>query len=165
MRTFGAMMLILMGLASCESEEKKSHAMVERGAYLAAIMVCADCHTPGGLKGQHDWARVYTGSDIPFFMPGQGYFFPPNLTSDADTGLGKWSREQIADAITHGTRPDGRELVPIMPWRFYKTLTREDALALSAYLQSLKPVSNAVPAPVGADGPPPGPYMTIVVPQ
>lgn len=44
-------------------------------------------------------------------------------------------------------RPDGRELSPAMPWRAYAALTDSDARALAAYLKTLKPVANAVPAP------------------
>jgi uncharacterized protein YjiS (DUF1127 family) len=39
------------------------------------------------------------------------------LAQDAhDTGLVKWSTNQIIKAITTGERPNGRILMPIMPW-------------------------------------------------
>ena len=47
-------------------------------------------------------------------MPGLGVFHGPNLTPDQETGLGKWSAEQIVTAITRGQRPDARMLAPIM---------------------------------------------------
>jgi len=76
-------------------------------------------------------------------------FVGRNLTSDKETGLGSWTREQIATAITTGKRPDGRVLAPVMPWRAYAQLTRMDALAIAAYLQSLPPVRHDVPGPFG----------------
>jgi mono/diheme cytochrome c family protein len=122
---------------------------VERGKYLVAIIGCGDCHTPGSFLGKPDMAKFLGGSDVGFAMPGFGVFVPPNLTSDKETGLGKWTRDQIVAAITKGERPDGRMLAPIMPSSDFAHLTKADALAIAAYLQSLPPVSNRVGGPFG----------------
>jgi mono/diheme cytochrome c family protein len=42
-----------------------------RGQYLARIMDCGGCHTPGALAGQPDMARYLAGSDIGFEIPGR----------------------------------------------------------------------------------------------
>jgi hypothetical protein len=42
----------------------------------------------------------------------------------------------------------GRQILPPMPWFVFALLPDEDLKAIFAYLQSLKPVSNAVPAPI-----------------
>jgi hypothetical protein len=49
----------------------------------------------------------------------------------------------------HTPRPDGRELAPVMPWRGYSKLTKADATAIAAYLQSLPPVKHEIPGPFG----------------
>lgn len=49
--------------------------------------------------------RFLGGSEVGFEIPGLGVFHGPNLTSDQDTGLGKWSTDEIAAAITKGQRP------------------------------------------------------------
>jgi len=139
-------------------------ALVKRGAYLAKIMDCTGCHTPGALAGKPDMARALAGSTIGFAIPGVGVFYPPNLTQDKATGLGGWTRRQIVDAVRKGQRPDGRELIPVMPWPSYAALTDADANALAAYLQSLKPVAHAVPGPFGAGEKPTAPYLSVVVP-
>ena len=136
----------------------------QRGAYLAAIMDCAGCHTGGALAGQPDPALRLAGSDIGFGAPGLGIFYPPNLTSDPETGLGQWTEADIVKAVRTGERPDGRELAPMMPWRSYAALTDDDALALAAYLKSLPPVRNRVPAPTGPDEKPPAPYLGVFMP-
>ena len=59
----------------------------------------------------------------------------------------RWTREQIVKAIQGGERPDGRILAPIMPWHAFATFTADDATAIAAFLQSVKPVSNQVPGP------------------
>ena len=132
----------------------------ERGRYLATIMDCGGCHTQGALIGQPDPKLEFAGSTIGFEVPGYGYVFPPNLTSDPETGLGKWSVDDIKGAITTGERPDGRILV-VMPWPHYAALTPEDATALASYIKSLPPIRHEVPPLTGADQPQPGPVMTV----
>lgn len=136
-----------------------------RGKYLAAIMDCGGCHMPGALTGKPDMTRLLAGESIGFEIPGLGIFYPPNLTPDRDTGLGKWSEADIVKAVRTGVRPDGRELAPAMPWRAYAALSDSDARALATYLKSLKPVSNKVPEMVGAGQPAKAPYMMVVVPK
>lgn len=136
----------------------------ERGSYLAAIMDCGGCHTDGALIGTPDPKRQLAGSSIGFRIPDLGTFYPPNLTSDRETGLGAWSEAEIVAAVRTGVRPDGRILAPAMPWHAYAALTDADALALARYLKSLPPVRHAVPPPTGASETPPSPYLTVVVP-
>jgi mono/diheme cytochrome c family protein len=122
-------------------------AQVARGSYLVRLGGCGDCHTPGYFHGRPDPARMLSGSDVGFEVPGVGIFIGPNLTPDKDTGLGTWSREDIVTAIQTGVRPDGRILSPIMPWRALAGLTADDAQAIAAYLKSLPPIRHAVSEP------------------
>ena len=135
-----------------------------RGEYLVTIMDCGGCHTPGALAGKPDFGRKLAGSSIGFGIPGVGVVYPPNLTPDSETGIGKWTDEQILRAIRHGQRPDGRVLVPIMPWPSYNALTDADAQALVAYLRSLPPVQLQAPPPAKPGEKPRGPYLTVVQP-
>ena len=137
----------------------------QRGEYLVTIMDCTGCHTPGTFLGKPDMQRPLAGSEVGFQIPGLGIFYPPNLTSDPETGLGKWSEADIIKAVRTGVRPDGRQLVPIMPYHSYSKLTDADARVLASYLKSLKPVRNQVPGPVGPNEKPSAPYLTVVIPQ
>jgi mono/diheme cytochrome c family protein len=139
--------------------------LVRRGEYLARIMDCAGCHTGGALAGKPDPALHLAGSAIGFELPGFGVVYPPNLTPDPETGLGSWSDTDVINAVRTGTRPDGRELAPVMPWRSYAALTDEDARALAAYLKSLQPVRHAVPPLTGSGHKAPAPYLTVAVPD
>jgi hypothetical protein len=76
-----------------------------------------------------------------------GVFVGPNITPDEATGIGSWTAEEVVTAIQTGKVPDGRILAPIMPWHAFAHLTRDDAMAIAAFLRSLKPVSNQVPGP------------------
>jgi len=139
-------------------------AQIARGKYLVTVISCGDCHTNGALIGKPEMEHYLGGSDIGFQIPGLGFFYGPNLTPDAETGLGNWSSEQIVTAITKGIRPDGRELAPIMPWHSFRNLTPADASSMAAYLKSLPPVQHKVPGPFGPSEKPTAPYMTVMMP-
>jgi mono/diheme cytochrome c family protein len=156
----GAILVLGAALSAAQASDA-----VPRGAYLARIMDCGGCHTTGALVGQPDPARHLAGSTVGFAIPGLGIFYPPNLTPDAETGLGGWSEADIVKAVRTGVRPDGRELAPAMPWRSYAALSDADALALAGYLKSLPPVRHAVPPPVGPSERPKAPYLAVVAPQ
>jgi mono/diheme cytochrome c family protein len=138
---------------------------IERGKYLASIMDCTGCHTRGALVGKPEAAFALAGSDIGFEIPGLGYFYPPNITPDAETGIGKWSEAEIVAAVRTGVRPDGRQLVPIMPWMSYAALSDDDAKALAAYLKSLAPIKNPAPPMTAHAEKAPAPYLTVKMPQ
>ncbi len=124
---------------------------VARGKYLVSIAGCNDCHTPGGMFGNPDMKRYLGGSDVGFSIPTQGVFVGANLTPDADTGLGKWTADQVVTALRKGKRPDGSEISGVMPWASYAHLTDDDAYAIAAFLRSLPPVANKITSYKSAD--------------
>jgi mono/diheme cytochrome c family protein len=152
-------------LAAAMAAPARAQERVKRGEYLAAVMDCTGCHTDGALLGKPDPARRLAGSEVGFQLPGLGIFYPPNLTPDAETGLGKWSEAEIVKAVRSGVRPDGRVLAPVMPYQSYARLTDADAQALAAYLKSLAPVRHQAPAMVGPSEKPIAPYLGVVMPE
>lgn len=155
---------LVAGIALLFSLSNSAQSQMERGEYLAAIMDCTGCHTPGTFLGKPDMQRFLAGSEVGFEIQGLGIFYPPNLTPDQETGLGHWSIADIIKAVRTGTRPDGRQLAPAMPYHSYGKLTDADANALARYLKSLKPVRNQVPSPAGPSEKPPGPYLSVILP-
>src|SRR5262249_28870814 len=78
--------------------------------------------------------------DIPGFP---GRIRPRNITPDKETGLGNWTDGEILRAMREGVSKDGHPLFPQMPYGTYgKYLGDEDALAIIAYLKTLKPIKN-----------------------
>ena len=117
---------------------------VQRGEYLVnSILNCGNCHTPHGPAGAE---KPFAGGNL-FDESPAFKVYSTNLTPDKETGLGNWTAAQIKRAIMEGVRPDGKTLAPIMPSGFYTGLTPRDADAIVAYLRSLKPVKNEIPAP------------------
>ena len=105
----------------------------ERGAYLAQVGNCAGCHTERGGK-------PYAGGlgiDTPF-----GAVYATNLTPDAATGIGNWTRADFWRAMHYGKSKDGRLLYPAFPYTSYTLVTRDDSDALFAYLKSLPAVKQ-----------------------
>ena len=107
---------------------------VARGAYLARAGNCMGCHTSTG------GAPYAGGRGVPTPF---GTVFAPNLTPDANTGIGAWSAADFWRALHHGRSRDGRLLYPAFPYPNYTRVTREDANALHAYLRSLPAVVQA----------------------
>lgn len=138
--------------------------VMKRGEYLATIMDCGGCHTTGILLGKPDPKMHLAGSEVGFQIPGLGIFYPPNLTPDPETGLGKWSEADVIKALRTGIRPDGRELAPAMPWRSYAKANDADMKALVSYLRSLKPVRHQAPAMKGPTEKASDPYLSVVMP-
>lgn len=109
-----------------------------RGAYLARAGNCIGCHTAQG-------GAAYAGGR-PIATP-FGTIYASNLTPDADTGLGKWHADDFWRALHNGKSRDGHLLYPAFPFPNYTRVSRADADALFAYLQSLPPVKQPVPPP------------------
>ena len=110
-------------------------AQVARGEYLARAGDCISCHTAAGGAPFAGGYRLNT----PF-----GYLLAPNITPDAETGIGSWSADDFYRALHEGVNKGGEDMYPAMPYDFYTTVTREDSDAIYAYLRTVKPVRNAV---------------------
>ena len=118
-----------------------------RGRYLVHAEMCGLCHTEVNPHGIYRDDRYLAGGMRVGAYP-QGIFISRNLTPDDETGLGKWTREEIADAIRDG-RARGRVLnFWGMPWMYLHALDQTDALAIASYLKTLPAVHNAVPEPL-----------------
>lgn len=80
-----------------------------------------------------------------------GVSFAANLTPDKETGIAEWTEAHFIQALRtgkHQGQPNGRDILPPMPWEYLKSMTDEDLKAVFAYLRSLPPVKNQVPLPV-----------------
>ena len=125
--------------------------MVERGEYLVELLGCGGCHTDGALEGAPRMNMALAGSSIgiaymnPFGNDRPGVVYPPNITPDPQTGIGEWSDNQIAAAVSAGLGQHMSRRIAVMPWQGYAKLSEEDTTAIVAYLRSIKPVSNKVP--------------------
>ncbi len=127
---------------------KSKNDPVAWGKYLVSYMGCGDCHTPVRADGTMMEEYTLAGGQRWEMLPYYNSVYPANLTSDTETGIGSYSDDQLRQAITRGVRlKDGSRMLPFpMPWPNYAGLKDEDIDALIAYLRTVPPVRNAVPA-------------------
>lgn len=109
---------------------------VARGKYLTVAADCEACHTAENGK-------AFAGGRP--FDTDFGTLYSPNITPDAQTGIGKWSDADFLKAMHEGIGKGGKKLYPAFPYAAYTYLTDEDVLAIKAYLFSLPPQRSVAP--------------------
>jgi len=71
----------------------------------------------------------------------------PNITPDKETGIGDWSRNDIAELLLTSAKPDLDRVEGLMAEVIeagFKNMKREDALAIADYLKSIPPIKNKI---------------------
>jgi mono/diheme cytochrome c family protein len=119
---------------------------VERGRYLDEhVSLCGDCHTPRNFMGVPRRALYLAGA-----KKGQGPPLGaevPNITPDKETGIGDWKREDVAELLLTGTKPDLDNVQGLMAEVIaagFKNMKKEEALAIADYIKSARPVKNKI---------------------
>ena len=127
----GALLVATTAHAQTDNAE-----LVAKGEYLFSVAGGCACHSdPKGTP--HAGGRPFP---IPF-----GTVYSTNLTADKEAGLGEWTDQEIADAITKGVTRDGGRTLPLMPYGPYSGMAQDDLKALIAFLRTLKPVRKRTP--------------------
>lgn len=145
------------------------------GEHLVTILDCNVCHTPKKMSDKGpvmDMERMLSGrpadrpnldidrkeveakgltvtGDLTEWAGPWGVSYAGNLTPH-ETGIGTWTEEQFFLAMKEGKYkglPGSRTLLPPMPWESFSHMTDDELKAIFAYLKSIKPVENLVPAP------------------
>lgn len=160
-------------VASKEPKALTQEELVARGKFLVNVAGCNDCHSPKIMTPMGpvpDTTRLLSGHpehdqlpppgkspgwvlfspDLTAAVGPWGTSFSANLTPDT-SGIGTWTFDQFRLALREGKSkglPAARPLLPPMPWPTIGKMSDEDLSAIFAYLKSLKPVKNYVPAPL-----------------
>jgi mono/diheme cytochrome c family protein len=130
-----ALAAVLLVPCAVRAVDLQSYELVERGRYLATAADCAACHTkPGGAPFAGGVAL-----QTPF-----GTLIAPNITPDPDAGIGEWTDDEFVAALREGRGRGGLRLYPAMPYPAYTKMTREDALAIRAYLRTGDPAPDKI---------------------
>jgi len=169
--------LIALAVSSSALAQTGPKEQVKRGEMLATFGGCHDCHSPktmtpqgpvpdparllsgypagqavpaipAGAMAQGKWS-VMTNDDLTAWVGPWGISFAANLTPDKTTGMGGWTADQFIKTIRNGKHLGvGRPILPPMPWQGYAALGDAELKAVFAYLRSVKPIQNQVPAPI-----------------
>lgn len=136
---------------------------VKHGEYLVINMHCNTCHATPGKDGMPDVVGHPFGGGVTMELPflGEGKLVASNITSDKETGIGKWTEADIIKAVKTMTRPDGSTIEG--PMQFYQagwaSLEDKDLAAIAAFIKTIPAERNKVakstfkPRPMA---PPPG---------
>ena len=138
------MRAILCGMLLCTAfvlaarAAEPSADTIARGQALVVAGDCTSCHTADPAKPFAGGKRI----DTPF-----GAIHSANVTPDRATGIGAWSDDNFYRALRYGEAPNGSHYYPAFPYPNFSKLTRDDILAIRAYLSTVAPVQNKVPPP------------------
>ena len=147
-------------------------ASVDRGKYLVSITGCHDCHSPKSQGMTPDPARPLSGRPSTTKMPSKadgeihasldftafwgpwGQTVASNLTPDKATGLpGRgYNEKTFVQTMRTGKKPNGTAVQPPMPVEVYQNLSDDDLRSIWMFLQTLKPINNAVLAGLDTPG-------------
>ncbi|MDO5759231.1 MAG: c-type cytochrome [Rhodobacterales bacterium] len=106
----------------------------ERGETVFWAGGCASCHAAPGAK---DKDRLILAGGYRIVSP-FGTFITPNISPSAE-GLAGWTVEDLANALLHGTSPEGRHYYPAFPYGTYLHMIPQDVVDLKAFLDTLPP--------------------------
>jgi len=183
-----AVSLVLAGLIfltlPAQAGNRYQDNTLAHGKYIATIAGCTACHTPYKADYQKppqeltfeqiqtiafddhlatDQDRLLAGGRA-FDLGPAGILFTRNLTPDKETGIGNWTDDQVKLAIKTGVDNQGKVLFPVMPYHVYNGMADADLEAVIAFVRSVIPVSNPVPArTIPTEGMPTPPYQTGIV--
>ena len=112
-----------------------------RGAYLVtALAHCGECHTPRNWFGAMEPSRFLAGT--PHGPDGKAV---PNITPNQETGIGKWSDDDIEALLKDGQTPDfdfvGGAMAEVV--KNTARLTDADRRAIAAFLRSVTAVPSS----------------------
>jgi mono/diheme cytochrome c family protein len=127
---FGA---VLAALATVPASGGTDSSLAQWGADLARAGDCEACHTtPGG--------QPYAGGAA--IQSPYGPLYAPNITPDKTNGIGAWSDDQFYRAMHEGLDDQGHYLYPAFPYQWFTKVTRDDVLAIRAFLNTVQPSSE-----------------------
>ncbi len=175
--------LITGAAMAADNPASADNPQVKRGAHLVAVSGCHDCHTPfkmGKNGPEPDMTQMLSGHPQGMVMPPPpkldgawmwagsatntafagpwGISYAVNLTTDADTGIGKWKADEFVKAIKTGKHIGvSRPIMPPMPWQAYSHYADADLRAIFAYLKTVPAIKNKVPDYAPPAAPPASP--------
>ncbi len=127
------MLVMTVAATSAAPAAQASKGDADRGEYVFALAGGCGCHT-----------------DSAGFLAGDQEGNAANITSDAETGIGDWTDEEIIDAIRLGVDRDGRRLAR-MPVEVFSQISDQDMYDMVAYLRTIPAIENEITDPDTSD--------------
>jgi fructose 5-dehydrogenase cytochrome subunit len=110
-----------------------------RGAYLVqGAAHCSTCHTPRGFLMQEEASRAFSGAQV-------GPWYAPNITSDAVSGIGNWTRDELVAYLRTGHLPGKAQAAGSMAEAVehsFQYLSDSDLDAIATYVKTIPAVHD-----------------------
>lgn len=131
--------LLFLGKGGSEADAAQSPEW-NRGKYLVdGAAHCSTCHTPRGFLMQELSGDYLGGAQV-------GPWFAPNITSDATSGIGSWSKDELVRYLSTGSLPGKAQAAGSMGEAVehsFSQLTQEDISAIATYIKTVAPLHDA----------------------
>ena len=119
------------------------------GKYMVNASACVECHTKVNKGKIIDGLEFGGGRE--FMLRDGSIVRSANITPDAETGIGSWSKEifvnrfkMYADSSYKPQAVAAGQFNSIMPWLMYSKMNTEDLEAIYTYIKSVKPIKSTV---------------------
>jgi mono/diheme cytochrome c family protein len=110
-----------------------------RGAYLVeGAAHCSTCHTPRGFLMQEEASRAFSGAPV-------GPWYAPNITSDAVSGIGGWTKDELVTYLRTGRSRGKAQAAGSMAEAVehsFQYLSEADLDAIATYVKTIPAVHN-----------------------
>lgn len=120
------------------SGDPSHDAQWNRGAYLVeALEHCSTCHTPRGWLMQEMPSHGFAGAQL-------GSWYAPNITSDATSGIGGWSKAELVQYLKTGRVVGKAQAAGGMAEAVTHSLSKlndDDIAAIVTYVRTVPPVA------------------------
>jgi mono/diheme cytochrome c family protein len=127
--------LLFLGNANNQTDTTQSSAW-NRGRYLVdGAAHCSTCHTPRGSLMEELPGQYLGGAQV-------GPWFAPNIISDKASGIGSWSKEELATYLQTGALAGKAQAAGSMGEAIehsFSHLTAQDILAIATYVKTVPP--------------------------
>jgi mono/diheme cytochrome c family protein len=119
--------------------DQQQPAQWNRGAYLVeGAAHCGTCHTPRGFLMQEQTGRALSGAQV-------GPWYAPNITSDPASGIGSWSREELAAYLRNGHLRGKAQAAGSMGEAVehsFQYLSADDIDSIATYIKTVPPIGD-----------------------
>ncbi|WP_046791881.1 cytochrome c [Tatumella morbirosei] len=121
------------------SPDASQSAAWNRGKYLVdGPAHCSTCHTPRGPLMEEESSKFLSGGQV-------GAWYAPNITSDPQSGIGRWSQADIVQYLRTGNLPGKAQAAGSMGEAVehsFQHLTDNDLNAIATYIRTVKPIAT-----------------------